>query len=182
MLIWDSRSWENHKHSRQPHLLKQLPIKACYSSPLLRALETAEAIARPHGHAVETIEDLKEVNVGQWENKNWPQIKAETPEAYHNFQNNPEQFGYLGGENLTEVQQRVLPAVEKCLTQHLGQAIVVVGHNVVNRALLATLLNLPLSKARGLTQNNCGVNLIRYRNGDLKILTMNLAIHLEIAT
>ena len=89
----------------------------------------------------------------------------------------PATHGYAGGENLTQVQQRVLPAVMQLLHAQVGKVILVVGHNVVNRVLLATLLEVPLAKARGIDQDNCGVNIIRYRRQQLKVLTTNAAFH-----
>ncbi len=48
----------------------------------------------------------------------------------------------------------------------------------MNRVLLASLLEMPLAKARGIDQDNCGVNVLRYRTGHAQVLTMNAAFHL----
>ena len=65
--------------------LAGLPLKRVYSSPLLRARETALAIAGPHGLSVEVVDDLVEVDVGQWEGRNWDEIQRTDPEAYRLF-------------------------------------------------------------------------------------------------
>ena len=70
----------------------------------------------------------------------------------------PANHGYAGGENFQQVQRRVLPAVMELMAAPSGSLILIVGHNVVNRVLLATLLDVPLAKARGIDQDNCGVN------------------------
>ena len=91
----------------------------------------------------------------------------------------PATNGYAGGENLEQVRQRALPALEELMQRHLGQLILVVCHNVVNRVVLATLLDVPLANARGIDQDNCGVNVIRLRDGQLKVMTTNSAFHLR---
>ncbi len=164
---------------RTGRLLQDQPIVAAFSSPLLRAVETAGIIARPHSLIPTPIPALHEVDVGTWEGRSWVDIEREEPAAYLQFVTDPATHGYAGGENLREVLQRVMPAVEQLMRDHVGQVILVVGHNVVNRVLLAHLLHVPLAKARGIEQDNGGVNIMRYRHGQLKVLTTNAAFHLR---
>lgn len=159
--------------------LARLPIKAVYSSPLLRARETAARIADPLRLETTLVADLIEVDVGQWERRSWIEIEAEEPEAYQAFQNDPAQFGYRGGENLTDVRDRVVPAITTLVQRHQGQMIAIVGHNVVNRAFLADAIGLPLSRARNIYQDNCGINILSWQNGAWKIWTINSILHLE---
>ncbi len=164
---------------RTARLLADQTITRAFSSPLARAMETASIIAESHGLTPRAIEPLHEVDVGRWDGCSWVNIEREEPEAYHRFMTDPATYGYVGGENLTQVKARVLPAVERLFAEQIGQVILVVGHNVVNRVLLATLLEVPLAKARSIDQDNCGVNIIRYRAGHMKVLTTNVALHLH---
>ncbi|MFO7901341.1 MAG: histidine phosphatase family protein [Planctomycetota bacterium] len=159
--------------------LSNHPITKAFSSPLQRAMETASIIARPHGLDPVPVDRLHEVDVGRWEGCSWDQIERDEPEAYRRFMVNPAEHGYAGGENLTQVQTRVLPLVRELFQNHLGSVVLVVGHNVVNRVLLASLLHVPIARARGIDQDNCGVNVIRYRDGQTKVLTTNAAFHLH---
>ncbi|MFW6171200.1 MAG: histidine phosphatase family protein [Planctomycetota bacterium] len=159
--------------------LSDQPIAKAFSSPLSRAMETASIIGRPHGLDPAPVAQLHEVDVGRWEGCSWDEIERDEPEAYRRFMANPAEHGYAGGENLTQVQNRVLPAARELFEQQLGHVILVVGHNVVNRVLLASLLHVPIAWARGVDQDNCGVNVIRYRNGQTKVLTTNAAFHLH---
>jgi broad specificity phosphatase PhoE len=159
--------------------LAKVPLSAVYSSHLLRAKETAEAIAQPHNLEVHVEQDLVEVNVGRWESRSWVEIKETEPEAYFAFQNDPGVHGYAGGENLQQVQERVRPVFERLAQRHLGQVIAIAGHNVVNRAFLAHVLCLPLSKARTLPQDNGCINVIRYQAGEHILRTMNSTFHLR---
>lgn len=155
------------------------PLSGVISSPLRRARETAELIAEPHGLEVRLIEALREADVGLWEGRSWDQIEREDPEAYRLFRHDPGVHPYPGGENLMQVRQRVTPAFEQLVSGFLGREIVVVTHNVVNRAFLAGLLGLPLSQAPKLSQDNCGINVVLWRDGQFKLRTWNSSLHLE---
>ncbi len=158
-------------------LLAERSIEAVYVSPLLRARETAEAIARPHGLSPKLVDDLVEVDVGDWEGRAWDEIERTDPEAYRAFMRDASIHPYLGGETFTVVQDRVVPAFQAILAENLGRTIVTVAHNCVNRAYLAHLLNMPLAKYRSIPQDNCGLNLIRYREGKTKLVTVNQIEH-----
>lgn len=173
---------EGHQQARQTgQTLADLPLGAVYSSPLLRARQTAEAIAGPHRLAVEPVEDLIEVDVGLWEGRSWDEIQETDPEAYRLFMTDACVHPYLGGENLRTLQARVIPALEKLMSENLGRVVVAVGHNCVNRVYLAHLLGMPLAKYRSIPQDNCGVNLLRYRHGRTKAVTINAVAHLEVS-
>lgn len=164
---------------RAAALLRDWRLAAAYSSSMKRARETAEIIATPHGLKVTALDAIREVDVGSWEGRSWQEIAKTEPEAYARFMDDASQYGYVGGENLTQVHERVTPVLTELMQRHLGQRIVVVGHNVVNRSFLAPLMHAPMSQARTITQENCCVNVIRWREGALKLLTLNAAFHLE---
>lgn len=159
-------------------LLANQKIAAVYSSTLLRARETAEIIAAPHGLPVQTDSRLIEVDVGRWEMRSWVDIAHEEPEAYRMFQTDPGLHGYAGGENLQQVLERVQGPINEILARHLGQQVVIVAHNVVNRAYLAGVLELPLARARNLHQENGALNVLEYRAGQTKLVTLNYVGHL----
>jgi broad specificity phosphatase PhoE len=154
-------------------------IDAFFSSPLLRARQTAAAIAAAHSLPVTIHEGLLEVDVGEWEGMCWPDIEKLHPEAYRSFMADPGGCAYLGGESFGQVQARVLPVIQRLMQEHLGQTVVAVTHNVVNRVVVAHLMGIPLTRARGIFQENCGINLLRYRHGDLKLITLNAVTHLS---
>ncbi len=153
-------------------------LESVFSSPLLRARQTAEAIATPHGLDVIAVDDLVEADVGEWEGRDWGEIERKDPEAYRAFMTNAAENPYLGGETVTQVLERSAPALERLLAENLGRSIAAVAHNVVNRAWLAQLLGFPTALYRKVPQDNCGVNLIRYRRGQLKVVTINGVFHL----
>ncbi len=159
--------------------LASFPVQRVYASPLKRACETAELIADHHSLAVQQIAEISECDVGQWEGKDWHTIAREHPEAYRLFHDDPSKNPYLGGESYSDVLRRALPVFEQLLQQHVGETIVVVAHNIVNRAYLAHLLGLELRYAKDLPQGNCGVNVIHHLAGKSMLVTMNALFHLD---
>lgn len=159
-------------------LLADIRLDVVFSSPMVRAVSTAEAISKPHGLHVSTIEDLHEIDVGQWEGLDWGTISERTPDEYRRFMEDSGTHGYLGGESYQDVLDRVLPRFEQLVAENEGQHIAVVAHKAVNRSLLAHLLGLEMSRAKDLPQDNCCVNVITARGSELKLKTMNSALHL----
>ncbi|MDP6468794.1 MAG: histidine phosphatase family protein [Pirellulaceae bacterium] len=163
---------------RTAELLAHQTIRRVYASPLLRARQTAEVIAKPHRLNVEIVDGIQEIDVGDWEGRSWQEIAVSEPQRYHQFMADPAKHGYAGGENVTDLFRRVQPAMEELLASNLGEQIVVVGHNLVNRAFLAQLIGLPLAQVRSVNQDNCGVSVARYRKNEIKLLSMNSIFHL----
>ncbi len=163
---------------RTGELLAGVAVDRVYSSPLLRARQTAEAIAARHGRAVETVDGLVEVDVGVWETLAWDEIEQRYPDAYREFMSDASVHPYLGGETMADVLARSEPAFARLMEENLGRRIVAVAHNVVNRTWLARLLGVPLAKYRTIPQDNCGVNVLRYRSGRVRPVTINASLHL----
>ena len=167
--------WEVHFAA----FLASFPVRRVYASPLKRAYETADLIAERHSLAVQPVAEISECDVGQWEGKDWHTISREHPEAYRLFHDDPSKNPYLGGESYSDVLRRALPVFEQLLQQHVGETIVVVAHNIVNRAYLAHLLGLELRCAKDLPQGNGCVNVIHHLAGKSMLVTMNALFHLD---
>lgn len=155
------------------------PIDHCYSSPLRRALQTAEIVADPHGLEPITIAELTECDVGRWEGLDWQTIRGTDPEAYERFMADPAAHGYPGGESFADIAGRVSRTLGDLLDRHAGQAILVVAHHAVNRSYLATLLGLPLALARQVTLDNCGISIVIRDEDTTSVGTLNAAFHLQ---
>ncbi len=158
--------------------LSRLRVNAIYGSAMLRAEETAQIIAGPHELRAQTLAGIEEIDVGDWEGKSWEVIMQETPAAYQTFMEDPGDTPYLNGESYRHVLNRTKPALESLLEKHRGEFLVVVAHNVVNRAYLADVMGLDLRRAKDIQQANCGVNVIRHERGQSELITLNSHFHL----
>ena len=159
--------------------LAATPLQAIYSSPLSRAVATAEAIAATHaGLPVNTVDDLREANVGVWEKMTWEQVMQEYPYEHKAFVDGQPEVAYLGGESYLDVLHRVRPVINSLGDRHDGETIAVVAHHVVNRMYVADLLSVPLNLARWVRQENTGINVINYDGPKTQLLTLNSHFHL----
>lgn len=158
--------------------LRGVPISVVYSSPMRRAWQTAQAIAGEVHVPLRVEPVLVEVDTGEWTGRTWAEIEREWPKEAQAFHEDAERFGYLGGENLGQVRDRVLPRVEGMLERHEEETIAVVSHGVVNRVLLANWLGIPLRFARRLSQDNTGVSVVEVSGGKVQVRTVNGTGHL----
>ena len=161
--------------------LARYPLTRVYTSPMLRARETAERIAaRQIAADVETIDNLHEVDVGKWEGRTWTEIMAADRDYYERFMENSADVPYLGGETYRHVLARVQPALKMVLDRHAGESIAVVAHTVVNCVYLGSLLGLELARSRQIRQTNCCINVVRREHGETELVTMNAEFHLGV--
>lgn len=159
--------------------LSEFPLDHVYCSPMIRARETAAAIAQAHGKEIRPVDGLVECCVGHWEGLDWETIKTRHPEESRLFLDNPAENPYFGGESYTDTLHRVRPIFQDLLERHRGETIAIVAHNVVNRVYLASLLGLELRRAKELRQQNACVNLIAHDGSATTVVTMNSVFHLS---
>lgn len=153
-------------------------IHSVYCSSMVRARETATAIAAAVGKDAIELDGLQECDVGRWEGMDWDSIRREYSDAHRLFVENPDDNPYLEGESYGDVLRRAWPVIDRLLTVHAGEQIVVVAHNVVNRVMVARLLGLEIRRAQGLHQGNGCINLIRRRDDRTELVTYNSLFHL----
>jgi broad specificity phosphatase PhoE len=155
--------------------LQSYAIAKVYCSPLKRAYSTACLIADFLEVPADVDKSLVEADIGQWTGLTWEEIEQRWPDEYCAFHDDPERHGYLGGENLAQVCDRILPAMEGLVARHVGETILVVGHGVANRVLLAHWLGLPLRYARRLPQDNGAYSIVDFQKTQAKVRTLNMA-------
>ncbi len=120
-----------------------LPIAAVYSSPLERAVETAQPIATPHQLQVEILPFLMEIDFGDWEGKDLEKLKQ--GRVWKHIQGKPSEFRFPGGESFFEAQRRVGYGIIDLSKKYSKKEIVVcVAHSDVIRLAVAHFLGLSL--------------------------------------
>jgi alpha-ribazole phosphatase len=119
-------------------------ITAIYSSDLLRARQTAELIAFPHSMQINVSAAWRELSFGDWEGLTYGQI-VQHHERQPDFFTDPVHAAPPGGEYLMDLVQRVQHAFTELIQKQKG-AVVLVSHGGPLRALLCTLLAMPLER------------------------------------
>jgi probable phosphomutase (TIGR03848 family) len=124
--------------------LKDVPIKAIYSSPLERAIETATPIANAHELQIIPEPDLMEADIGSWQGKS---IKAlRLTNLWKIVQSAPSRFRFPAGESFVESQARYVSALERIIKKHNKprDIVVVVFHADPIKLAVAYFLGMPL--------------------------------------
>jgi phosphoserine phosphatase len=112
------------------------------TSPLQRALQSAEILGRRHGIEVARDPRLTDFQLGKWSGMALADIAA-TPE-YQRFLASPTEGRIPGGESLEEIRRRAVAAIEQAITDNpSGDAIAIVSHAGVIRVVLAHYLGSP---------------------------------------
>ena len=127
-----------------------LRIDAAYSSDLDRTQLTATAVTTPRNLTLSTDPALREISLGPWETRFFPNLFYEEPEAAEQFVNDAEHWHIDGAETYAQVQARAYPALEAIARRHEGQVVAVVSHGVTIRCLLAKILGLSLNETKRL--------------------------------
>jgi probable phosphomutase (TIGR03848 family) len=152
--------------------LSQLPIKAVYSSPLERAMETAQPLARALQVRVQRDPGLLEIDVGTWEGKSIRRL-ART-QYWRIVQENPSRARHPGGEGFLQVQTRVVSALECICTEHQsGDLIACVLHGDPIKLAVAHYIGLPLDHFQRLSCNTASVTMLALGSGNARLLWLN---------
>lgn len=142
--------------------LRSEPLAAIYSSPRKRTIESAALLAAHHGCGVHIVEDLREINFGDFEGLSYDEIQRRYPELYRQWMERPTEVEFPNGESFSTMRARVLSAVGAMRTRHAGQSVAIVTHGGVTRIVLADALGVPEVNAFRIAQRYAALNLIQY--------------------
>jgi alpha-ribazole phosphatase len=147
------------------HLKKRLadsPISACYTSDLTRCSTGADIICEQFGIEPVRRRELRELNIGVWEGMVWQDIKENWPEEWQARLADLVHFRVPQGENILDVNARVMPVIAEIIERHIGQELLVVAHGGVNRVVLLNAIGAPLSGMFNIEQSYGCYNIIDY--------------------
>ncbi|MBW3627749.1 MAG: histidine phosphatase family protein [Gemmatimonadetes bacterium] len=148
-------------------------VAAVYASPLGRAVETAQILARPHRLDVRERSELREISHGRWEQMTRQEVEAEYPEEVAAWDDDPFTFAPAGGESGLAVTSRALPALIDIVRAHPGENVIVVSHKATIRLLLSLLLGFDPRRYRdNLDQSPAALNIVDFRNPTRARLTL----------
>jgi len=124
--------------------LTQVPIKAVYSSPLERTMETATPIAESHKLTIQQEPDLMDTDIGKWQGKSLASLRL--TKAWKIVQSAPSRFRFPEGESFVDAQTRYIDALERIIKiHHKPQDVVaVVFHADPIKLVISHFLGMPL--------------------------------------
>ncbi|HYZ32187.1 MAG TPA: histidine phosphatase family protein [Crenalkalicoccus sp.] len=148
-------------------------LAAVCTSPLPRAVETAEAIARPHGLVPERMEDLTEIAFGDWTGRPFAALRDDPDWQRWNAMRASARPP--GGEAMAEVRDRVLRGLQVLAARHPEARMAVVSHADVIKAAVAGILGLSLDAHDRFEIAPASVSTVVLWPGGGKVLGLNAA-------
>ncbi len=146
-------------------------VDAIYASPLERARETAAPIGKARGLRVQIDRGLLECDFGEWTGAELKQL-MKLPE-WGTVQRAPSTFRFPNGESFTEMQARMVTAVDRLRAKHPGGTIVCVSHADPIKALVAHAMGTHLDLFQRIVISTCSVSAVAYATGGPIVLTVN---------
>ena len=158
-----------------------LHVDAVYSSPLKRAIATAQAVAKPSGIAVIKDEHFKEINFGEWEGSSVPELAEKYGKTFQDFFNDPFSHPFPGEGSFSSVTKRAMAGYQEILERHQGQTVAIVSHGGLLRVLIMAILGMDKSFYRKTWLSNTAISTIDiHEDGSPLLLTLNDKAHLEM--
>jgi probable phosphomutase (TIGR03848 family) len=153
--------------------LKDFPITAIYSSPLERAMETAQPIAQARKLEVIQEPNLLEADLGKWEGRSWKVLRL--TKAWKVVQNAPSRFRFPEGESFAEAQLRYANALERIAKKHNKPKDIVaaVFHADPIKLAISYFLGLPLDQFQRLSCNTGSLTMLHLSESGANLVTLN---------
>ncbi len=152
-------------------VLGEVPIKAIYTSPLERAVETAEQLAIPHQLRPIQCEALSEMKFGGWEGKKFSELDQD--EMWQRFNKIRSMVRPPNGELMIAVQARMLAAADSMQSAHKGAVIALVSHADPLRSLIAHVMGVALDHLQRIRLDPGSVSIVRSSGDWLEVAVLN---------
>lgn len=123
----------------------KIPIDVIYSSDLLRAVRTAEAVRGKREIEIRKDPLLREINGGDWENVPFDELPIRWQREYENWCHYPEYHRMPNGESMKDVEVRMVSTIEQIITKHRGKSICVASHGTALKIYVAAQKGLGLA-------------------------------------
>lgn len=147
-----------------------IPIDYVYSSDLSRTIATAGAIHKNRGLELSLKPQLREVNMGVWEDLTWGEVERFEPEQLEYFNNDPTLWRVDGHEDYFSLQKRMTGTISDIASKHDGKTVAVVSHGSAIRTFMCGILNVPPQEIKRVPHcDNTAVALLRAENGKFTI-------------
>lgn len=159
--------------------LAKAPIKALYTSPLERAMETAEPIARALGLEPILRAGIAETDMGEWQGQSYKQLRR--TKAWKIVQAAPSLFRFPGGESFAECQARMVTEIEALRLQHDEKDLFAcISHGDPIKLAIAYYLGLPLDHFQRLWTSPASITALSIGEMGSRLITMNFDLSFNL--
>ena len=152
--------------------LATAPIKAIYSSPLERTMETAGPLAKALKLDIIPNPGLLETNCGEWQGQSVKKLRRQ--KIWQSVQQHPSLFHFPGGESIAECQHRMVQVLESLRLQYSPQDVVACfSHSDPIKQVIAYYLGLPLDNFQRLTIDLASITVLQISESGSRLLKLN---------
>ena len=156
---------------------KNVTLSAVYSSPLERALQTADVLARTMKLEVKKSAAANEINFGEWTGKTFDELSSD--DHWRRFNRHRSMTMIPEGESFLEVQNRIIKEIEELAVQHGKARVAIVSHADVIRAAVAYFAATPIDMIDRFEISPCSVSVVAVDPDNATLLTVNSPVDLD---
>jgi broad specificity phosphatase PhoE len=166
-------------HAAARRIVSSWHVDAVYTSPLKRAMETAQAVAQRCGLTPQPCDGIIDINYGEWQGLTGEEVGQTYPELYALWLTAPHRVHIPAGETIARVRRRATQAVRDLVAQHPDGTIVLISHQVVCKILVLAMMGLSTARFWHIQQETAAINVFEYVNGGYITHTVNDTCHLR---
>ena len=154
-------------------------ITRVMTSPLSRAVKTAEALAASRQIVPVVMPAFIDMDFGEWEGQQHAVVREQFPELYAAWRDRPQEVQFPGGEDLEAVRLRAGAALDELVEQYPGETMAIVSHRVVNKLIICHILGLDNSHFWQIKQDTACLNRFRAIGGGYVLDCLNDTCHMR---
>jgi probable phosphomutase (TIGR03848 family) len=164
---------------RISEILADIPIKAIYSSPLERAMETARLTAELRELPVLLAPGLIEADYGKWQGKSFKELRR--LKLWKQVHETPSKVRFPGGESILEIHDRVVKEIDH-LAGNYGEKDIVAGfsHADILRIAISHYLNMPLDDFHRLQIDTASITILTLSSAKPRLSLINFTENIKL--
>jgi broad specificity phosphatase PhoE len=148
-----------------------IAVDSLYSSPVERAVETAQPIAQRLNLTIQTAEAVSEIDYGEWTGKSFDELSVDSRwQSFNVFRSGAQ---IPGGENILQVQRRFVGWMEEVRRDQTDGRIVVVSHQDPIKAVVTYYADIHIDMFCRFDISNASVTVLRVDDRDASLITLN---------
>jgi broad specificity phosphatase PhoE len=160
--------------------LEKVPFTVVYASDLSRAYATGLAVAQMHNVPIFATDQLREIDAGDWEGKQYSRLEEEYSDSYGVWRSRIGLAECPNGETVAQLQARIRTGVEEIVRKHPGETICIATHATPIRVMECVWMNIPLARMHTIPWvSNASVTIAEYTDDGIgKLIARDLHEHL----
>ncbi|WP_090594737.1 histidine phosphatase family protein [Auraticoccus monumenti] len=149
------------------------------TSPLRRCRETADVVAAALGVTVEVLEDLREMDFGEWEGHTFAEVRQRHPDDLAAWKRSADVAPTGSRESFTELLHRVGDVARNLSRAHPGATVLAVTHVTPVKAFVAHALDAPATSFFAMELSPAALTRISYTGEEAVLRSFNDTSHLR---